>query len=165
MTPADLLVSLHAENASGNLKQTMDAIGICFAMPSVFSADVLANAMQRIVDQPTPLPVVFIRTVLQSLKHYSKSLVPVVANNILPKLVARKVWDTQPLWEGFVALVRVLGQASFNTLLQMPVEEIEKLMNKLPATTKTQFKTFLANKPAARKALASIFEENVERGR
>lgn len=160
MTPADLLVSLHSEKAG--LKPTVDAIGICFSMTTVFRSDVLANAMQRIVDQPTPLPVCFVRTVIQAVTTY-KSLVPFVANNVIPKLVAKRLWETPQLWDGFVRLVRVLGQASFNALLQMPVERIREVVEKQP-TLKGPLKTFLANKPAARQQLAQIFTDDSGKG-
>lgn len=157
MTPADLLVTLHNEQAG--LNATKAAIRICFTMTTVFRSDVLANAMQRIVDQApeTPLPKVFIRTIIQALKPY-KSLVPFVANNIIPKLIGRKIWENPELWEGFSLLIRMLGQASFGALLQMPIEQIRQIMEKQPAL-KAPLKTFLANKPAARNSLAAIFEE------
>lgn len=156
MTPADLLVCLHGENDTATLKQTIEAINICLSMPTVFRADVLANATQRIADQSTPLPANFLRTVILALKTY-KSLAPFVANNVLPKLVAKKVWETPDLWQGFLVLVRVLGQASFNALLQLPVEQIANVMAKdPPVVSKAKFKTFLVTKPQARKALAGI---------
>ncbi|TXT04952.1 hypothetical protein VHUM_04035 [Vanrija humicola] len=153
MTPADLLVCLHQEEAG--LKPTVEAIGYCFAMTTVFRSDVLANAMQRIVDQPTPIPVIFVRTIIQAVTTY-KSLVPFIANNVVPKLVAKRVWEQPKLWDGFVRLLRILGQATFNALLQMPVERIHEVIEKQP-TLKAPFKTFLSNKPAARAQLAQIF--------
>jgi symplekin len=155
MTPADLLVTLHSEKAG--LKPTMDAIGICFSMTTVFRSDVLANAMQRIVDQPSPLPVCFVRTVIQAMRTY-KSLVPFIANNVLPKLVAKKIWEMPQLWDGFVHLVRLLGQASFGTLLQMPLEQIRDLVERQPAL-KAPLKTFVSNKPQARNQLASVLAD------
>ncbi|KAL1405143.1 hypothetical protein Q8F55_008768 [Vanrija albida] len=155
MTPADLLVCLHQEEAA--LKPTMDAIGFCFSMTTVFRSDVLANAMQRIVDQPTPIPVIFVRTIIQAVTTY-KSLIPFVANNVVPKLVAKRVWEQPKLWDGFVRLLRPLGQATFNALLQMPVERIHEVVEKQP-TLRAPLKTFLSNKPAARAQLAQIFGE------
>lgn len=155
MTPADLLVTLHSEKAG--LKPTMDAIGICFSMTTVFRSDVLANAMQRIVDQPAALPVCFVRTVIQAMRTY-KSLVPFIANNVLPKLVAKRIWEMPQLWDGFVHLVRLLGQASFGTLLQMPLEQIRDLVERQPAL-KAPLKTFVANKPQARNQLASVLAD------
>lgn len=134
---------------------TLSAIGICFSMTTVFRSDVLANAMQRIVDQPTPIPVIFVRTIIQAVTTY-KSLIPFVANNVVPKLVAKRVWEQPKLWDGFVRLLRPLGQATFNALLQMPVERIHEVVEKQP-TLRAPLKTFLSNKPAARAQLAQIF--------
>lgn len=155
MTPADLLVTLHTEKAG--LKPTMDAIGICFSMTTVFRSDVLANAMQRIVDLPSPLPVCFVRTVIQAMRTY-KSLVPFIANNVLPKLVAKRIWEMPQLWDGFVHLVRLLGQASFGTLLQMPLEQIREVVERQPAL-KGPLKAFVANKPQARNQLSSVLAD------
>lgn len=143
-------------SVNNNLKLTV-AIGICFSMTTVFRSDVFANAMQRIVDQPGTLPVGFVRTVIKAVAMY-KSLVPFVANNVVPKLVARKVWDMPQLWEGFVLLLRVLGQAAFGALLQMPMEQIRDVVEKQP-TLRGPLKAFLANKPAARNQLAALFAD------
>ncbi|KAL7425087.1 hypothetical protein Q5752_000775 [Cryptotrichosporon argae] len=158
MTPADLLVCLHRETGDDKqpaLKQTVEAIGICFSMTTVFRSDVLATAMQRIVDLPAALPVCFVRTVIQAVTTY-KSLVPFIANNVLPKLVARRVWDAAQLWDGVVRLVGVLGHASFGAMMQMPVEQIRDVVDKKP-TLRQPLKAYLASKPAAKSQLALIF--------
>jgi symplekin len=129
-------------------------------MTTVFRSDIFANAMQRIVDQPGTLPICFMRTVLKAVAMY-RSLVPFVANNVVPKLVAKKVWEKPELWAGFVRLVPVLGQASFGALLQMPIEQIRHIVEKSPAL-KTSLKTWLTNKPTARNQLAPLFAENPE---
>lgn len=128
-------------------------------MTTVFRSDVFANAMQRIVDQQGTLPVVYMRTVIKAVAMY-KSLVPFVANNVLPKLIARKVWEMPQLWEGFIHLVgRVLKQASFGALLQMPVDQIKDIIDKQP-TLKGPLRTFLANKPTALRQLAGILQDD-----
>lgn len=133
------------------------AIGICFSMTTVFRSDVLASAMSRIADLPT-LPVVFLRTIIQAVTTY-KSLVPFVANNILPKLVAKKIWETPQLWDGFVRLAKLIAPASFGALLQLPKEWLKDVVEKQP-TLKTGLKTFLASKPQAKGALAEIFGDD-----
>jgi len=127
-------------------------------MTTVFRSDVFANAMQRIVDQPGTLPVCFMRTVIKAVAMY-RSLVPFVANNVVPKLVAKRVWEMPQLWEGFVRLVPVLGQASFGALLQMPIDQIRDVVEKQPSV-KAPLKAWLANKPTARNQLAPIFAED-----
>ncbi|WWD21274.1 hypothetical protein CI109_105758 [Kwoniella shandongensis] len=153
MTPADLLVALHQEEAE-EVKLTIEAIGICFSMTTVFRSDVLANAIARIADLPT-LPVVLMRTIIQVVTTY-KSLIPFVANHILPKLVAKKIWETPRLWEGFVRLARITAPASYGALLQLPKEQLKDLVTKQVAM-KAGLKSFLASKPGSKAALAEIF--------
>ncbi|KAK8844072.1 hypothetical protein IAR55_006866 [Kwoniella newhampshirensis] len=154
MTPADLLVALHQEGAA--LKLTIEAIGICFAMTTVFRSDVLANAMSRIAELPT-LPVVLMRTMIQVVTTY-KSLIPFVSNHILPKLITKKIWETPQLWEGFVRLARITAPASYGALLQLPREHLRDLLEKQPAM-KAGLKSFLASKPGSKAALVEIFGE------
>jgi symplekin len=54
--------------------------------------------------------------------------------------------------------VRLLGQASFGTLLQMPLEQIRDLVERQPAL-KAPLKTFVSNKPQARNQLASVLAD------
>ncbi|KAK4684675.1 symplekin, partial [Tremellales sp. Uapishka_1] len=155
ITPADLLVALHQDE--GGLKATIEAIGICFSLTSIFRSDILATALQRIVDLAT-LPVPFLRTIIQAVSTY-KSLVPVVANNVLPKLITKKIWETPQLWDGFVKVSRLLAPNSYGALLQLPKEWLKDVVEKQPAL-KVGLKGFLQGKPAGKKTLAEIFGED-----
>ena len=121
-------------------------------MTSIFRSDVLAAALSRIVDLPT-LPVVFLRTTIQAATTY-KSLIPFIANNILPKLILKKVWEQAPLWDGFVLLAKMIAPASFGSLLQLPKEWLKDVLNR-QASLKQGLKTFLANK-GQRAAIAEV---------
>nr|XP_019049865.1 symplekin [Kwoniella bestiolae CBS 10118]OCF28795.1 symplekin [Kwoniella bestiolae CBS 10118] len=157
MTPADLMVAIHRDEQS-QLKFTIEAIGICFSMTTVFRSDVLANSMSRIADLPTQLPVVFLRTIIQVVTTY-KSLIPFVANHILPKLIAKKIWKIKAIWEGFIRLVKLISPASFGSLLQLPKEQLKEVVQKQPSL-KNGLKGFVMNKPGGNKqVLAEIFGE------
>ena len=171
MTPADLLFALHVEETG--IKATIEgmsilpalleqfsksfirflAIGICFSMTTVFRSDVLANALARVADLPT-LPVIFLRTIIQAVRTY-KSLIPFIANNVLPKLVSKKVWETPQLWDGFVMLAKMIAPASYGSLLQLPKEWLKDVVEKQPVV-KQGLKGFLAGKPQARGALVEV---------
>lgn len=166
LTPADLLVILHSGEvpppsddpsaptpAPSNIKSTIEAIGICFSMTAVFRSDVLASALTRIADLPT-LPLVFMRTVIQAVSTY-KSLVPFVANTVLPKLVSKKIWTNPQLWDGFVKVARLLAPHSFGALLQLPKEWLKDVVEKQPAL-RGGLKTFLGSKPQAKAALVEV---------
>ena len=157
LTPADLLVSLH--NETSGRKATIDAIGICFSMTTVFRSDVLATSLSRITDLPT-LPVIFLRTTIQAVTTY-KSLMPFIANNILPKLVAKKVWEQPPLWDGFIRLSKLIGTRSFGCLLQLPKEWLKDVLAKQP-TLKPEFRAFLESKGHNAAAIAELFDEKNE---
>lgn len=155
LTPADLLVALH--NASTAIKPTIEAIGICFSMTTVFRSDVLVASMVRIADLPSgSIPIVFMRTIIQAVTTY-KSLVPFVANTVLPKLVIKKIWTAGPqLWDGFVKLAKLIAPSSYGVLLQLPKEQIIEVLEKQPSL-KPGLRTFLAAKPGARSVLVEVF--------
>ena len=100
-------------------------------MTTVFRSDVLATSLSRITDLAT-LPVVFLRTTIQAVSTY-KSLIPFIANSILPKLVKKEVWTNPPLWDGFVRLAKMIAPASFGSLLQLPKEWLKDVLNKQPS--------------------------------
>jgi symplekin len=127
-------------------------------MTTVFRSDVLAAAMSRIADSPS-LPVVFVRTIIQAVSTY-KSLVPFVANSVLPKLVAKKIWTAPKLWDGFVRLAKLIAPASFGVLLQLPKEWLRDVVERQPAL-KSGLKGFLASKPQAKGALAEVICRSV----
>jgi len=112
-------------------------------MTTVFRSDVLATSLARITDLPT-LPVVFLRTTIQAVSTY-KSLIPFIANSILPKLVKKEVWTNPPLWDGFVRLAKMIAPASFGSLLQLPKEWLKDVLNKQPSL-RTGLKTHLESK-------------------
>ena len=84
--PDDLIVDMHllADQAqsigSGNSKQTIkkivDVIGVCFTLPTLFTKDVFLKALGRMVTSPSPIPLIFARTV--SLLTTLRSLFPLL---------------------------------------------------------------------------------------
>ena len=129
------------------------AIGICFSMTTVFRSDVLANALARVAELPA-LPVVFLRTIIQAVTTY-KSLIPFIANNVLPKLVAKRIWETPQLWDGFIRLGKMIAPASYGSLLQLPKEWLKDVVERQPAV-KQGLRGFLQGKPQARGVMAEV---------
>ncbi|ODN76924.1 hypothetical protein L202_05498 [Cryptococcus amylolentus CBS 6039] len=156
MTPSDLMVALHQEGGAP-LKEIIEAVKVCFSMTTVFRSDVLANAMNRIADLPT-IPLIFVRTIIQVANTY-KSLAPFIANHILPKLVAKKIWENGQLWDGFVMLAKRIAPASYGALLQLPKEQLREVVGKQPSM-KAGLKNFLASKPGSKGALLEIFGDD-----
>lgn len=65
LTPVELLVLIHLSEREIGIKQSIEAIGICFSMTEAFRPEVLGAFMQQIVDETT-LPTLFLRTVSSS---------------------------------------------------------------------------------------------------
>ncbi|MCD9558829.1 hypothetical protein HAX54_016455 [Datura stramonium] len=72
LTPAEVLVAIHDINPDRDglpLKKITDACSACFEQRTVFTQQVLAKALRQMVDQ-TPLPLLFMRTVIQAIDAF-----------------------------------------------------------------------------------------------
>ncbi|GLT65545.1 hypothetical protein SLA2020_379730 [Shorea laevis] len=76
----------------------------------------------------TPLPLLFMRTVIQAIDAFP-TLVDFVME-ILSKLVNRQVWRMPKLWVGFLKCVSQTQPHSFDVLLQLPGPQLESSLNK-----------------------------------
>ena len=68
------------------------ATNMCFQERSLYTQEVLAVVMQQLIEV-TPLPTLFMRTVIQSLAMYPKLLGFVI--NILQRLITKQVGNLQ----------------------------------------------------------------------
>ncbi|XP_038715711.1 uncharacterized protein LOC120009269 isoform X2 [Tripterygium wilfordii] len=130
LTPAEVLVAIHdisPEKDGLALKKITDACSTCFEQRTVFTQQVLAKALNQMVDQ-TPLPLLFMRTVIQAIDAFPK-LVDFVME-MLSKLVNRQVWRMPKLWVGFLKCVSQTQPHSFHVLLQLPSPQLESALNK-----------------------------------
>lgn len=130
LTPAEVLVAIHDINPDRDglpLKKITDACSACFEQRTVFTQQVLAKALRQMVDQ-TPLPLLFMRTVIQAIDAFP-TLVDFVME-ILSKLVVRQVWRMPKLWVGFLKCVSQTQPHSFPVLLQLPPAQLESALNK-----------------------------------
>ncbi|GFS44111.1 hypothetical protein Acr_00g0088530 [Actinidia rufa] len=91
LTPAEVLVAIHditLEKDGLALKkaciQTLDACSACFEQRTVFTQQVLAKALNQMVDQ-TPLPLLFMRTVIQAIDAFPSLLPPPQLESTLNK--------------------------------------------------------------------------------
>ena len=68
LTVTELLMELHHVNTGENIvpiKASMQALNIIFAMREQFDAKVYGIVIQSLVEEPGPLPTLFMRTVIQ----------------------------------------------------------------------------------------------------
>ncbi|GAB4852463.1 hypothetical protein Ancab_016657 [Ancistrocladus abbreviatus] len=130
LTPAEVLVAIHdivPEKEGIALKKVTDACSACFEQRMVFTQQVLSKALNQMVDR-TPLPLLFMRTVIQAIDAYP-TLVDFVME-ILSKLVAKQIWKMPKLWVGFLKCVSQTQPHSFRVLLQLPAPQLESALNK-----------------------------------
>ncbi|KAK9215860.1 hypothetical protein WN944_007866 [Citrus x changshan-huyou] len=114
-------------NVSDRAAQITDACSACFEQRTVFTQQVLAKALNQMVDQ-TPLPLLFMRTVIQAIDAFP-TLVDFVME-ILSKLVSKQVWRMPKLWVGFLKCVSQTRPHSFPVLLKLPPPQLESALNK-----------------------------------
>ncbi|GMI64901.1 hypothetical protein like AT1G27595 [Hibiscus trionum] len=130
LTPAEVLVAIHdivPEKGGPPLKKITDACSACFEQRTVFTHQVLAKALNQLVDQ-VPLPLLFMRTVIQAIDAFP-TLVDFVME-ILSKLVSKQIWRMPKLWVGFLKCVVQTQPHSFPVLLQLPPPQLQSTLNK-----------------------------------
>ena len=62
-----------------------------------------------------------------------KTLQPFVSTTLLQKLIAKQVWTTAPLWEGFIRCAKTIQPHSFGALLLLPKEQLRDVIMKQPS--------------------------------
>ncbi|KAL1534253.1 hypothetical protein AAHA92_30454 [Salvia divinorum] len=132
LTPVEVLVAIHdisPEKDCLPLKKITDTCSACFEQRTVFTQQVLAKALNQMVDR-TPLPLLFMRTVIQAIDAFP-TLVDFVME-ILSKLVNKQVWRMPKLWVGFLKCISQTQPHSFNVLLQIPSPQLESALSKYP---------------------------------
>ncbi|CAN6455497.1 unnamed protein product [Victoria cruziana] len=130
LTPVEVLVAIHGINPEKDgiaLKKITDACTACFVQRTVFTQQVLAKALNQLVEQ-IPLPLLFMRTVIQAIDAFP-ALVDFVMG-ILSRLVSKQIWQMPKLWVGFLKCAYQTQPHSFNVLLQLPAPQLESALNK-----------------------------------
>lgn len=127
LSPAELLVALHnIDSDKCNLKIVIKATSLCFEEKNVYTQVVLAMVMQQLMEQ-NPLPILLMRTVIQSLANYPHLLGFVT--NILQRLIIKEVWKQKKIWEGFIKCCQRTKPQSFQVLLQLPPPQLKEVLD------------------------------------
>jgi symplekin len=69
LDPSEILIAIHVidpEKEGIPLKKVIDACAACFEQRTIFTQQVLAKALNQLVEQ-IPLPLLFMRTVMQAI--------------------------------------------------------------------------------------------------
>ncbi|XP_059496865.1 symplekin isoform X1 [Stegostoma tigrinum] len=130
LTPGDLLIALHnIDSTKCDMKSIIKATNLCFAERNVYTSEVLAVVMQQLMEQ-SPLPMLLMRTVIQSLTMYPR--LGGFVMNILSRLIMKQVWKYPKVWEGFIKCCQRTKPQSFQVLLQLPPAQLANVFEKCP---------------------------------
>ncbi|TCD69615.1 hypothetical protein EIP91_006840 [Steccherinum ochraceum] len=137
------------------LKSAIEAIGICFSMTDIFRSEILGVVMNLLVDAPV-LPTLFMRTVIQAVTTY-RSLVGFVSTTLMSRLITKKIWTVAPLWEGFIRCAKVTSPACLPSLLQLPKDQLQDLVNKQPSL-KSGLRDYVTKKDGYKARLTGLLD-------
>ncbi|XP_024312519.1 symplekin isoform X2 [Brachypodium distachyon] len=132
LDPSEILIAIHVidpEKEGIPLKKVMDACAACFEQRTIFTQQVLAKALNQLVEQ-IPLPLLFMRTVMQAIGAFP-ALVDFVME-IMSRLVSKQIWKYPKLWVGFLKCAILTKPQSYGVLLQLPAPQLENALNKNP---------------------------------
>ncbi|XP_029980443.1 symplekin isoform X2 [Sphaeramia orbicularis] len=130
LTPGDLLIALHnIDSTKCDMKSIIKATNLCFGEKNVYTSEVLAVVMQQLMEQ-SPLPMLLMRTVIQSLTMYPR--LGGFVMNILSRLIVKQVWKYPKVWEGFVKCCQRTKPQSYSVLLQLPPAQLTSVFERCP---------------------------------
>ncbi|KAM4731389.1 symplekin [Anableps anableps] len=130
LTPGDLLIALHnIDSTKCDMKSIIKATNLCFGEKNVYTSEVLAVVMQQLMEQ-NPLPMLLMRTVIQSLTMYPR--LGGFVMNILSRLIVKQVWKYPKVWEGFVKCCQRTKPQSYSVLLQLPPAQLASVFERCP---------------------------------
>ncbi|KAJ0006009.1 hypothetical protein NQD34_015903 [Periophthalmus magnuspinnatus] len=130
LTPGDLLIALHnIDSTKCDMKSIIKATNLCFGEKNVYTSEVLAVVMQQLMEQ-NPLPMLLMRTVIQSLTMYPR--LGGFVMNILARLIVKQVWKYPKVWEGFVKCCQRTRPQSYSVLLALPPAQLSSVFERCP---------------------------------
>lgn len=145
LTPGDLLIALHnIDSTKCDMKSIIKATNLCFGEKNVYTSEVLAVVMQQLMEQ-SPLPMLLMRTVIQSLTMYPR--LGGFVMNILSRLIAKQVWKYPKVWEGFVKCCQRTRPQSYNVLLGLPPPQLNSVFERCPEMREPLLQHVLAFTP------------------
>ena len=124
--PAELLVELHTlDPAKVDLKLVIKTVNLLLADKQQYTQEVMAVVLQHLIDLQ-PLPVLLMRTLLQSLSLYPRLIG--LSMNIMHRLIQKQVWKYPRLWDGFIRCCQQTKPRSFEVLLQLPIAQLKNVV-------------------------------------
>ncbi|KAK7938807.1 hypothetical protein WMY93_002133 [Mugilogobius chulae] len=131
LSPGDLLIALHnIDSTKCDMKSIIKGHHQpVFGEKNVYTSEVLAVVMQQLMEHD-PLPMLLMRTVIQSLTMYPR--LGGFVMNILARLIVKQVWKYPKVWEGFVKCCQRTRPQSYFVLLQLPPAQLSSVFERCP---------------------------------
>ncbi|CAF1253475.1 unnamed protein product [Adineta steineri] len=155
IVPFELLIALHQISSEEcELKTVMNAATLCLNECAIYTHDdVLAIVIQQLVDI-NPIPVLFMRMILQALRFYPKMVSFVM--NILQRLITKQAWKQARIWEGFIKCCQKTRPHSFPLLLQLPPPQLKHVFQTTPELRDMAQRSLIAS------SMLTVIEDNSE---
>ncbi|CAG8443895.1 1423_t:CDS:10, partial [Dentiscutata heterogama] len=166
MTPSELLVSLHQMDKAGiSLKQSVEAIHICFLLPNIFDQRTLGTVLQQLFIQ-SELPTTFMRTVTLAVRAYHT--LGGFVNEMLSRHISQ-IWENEVLRKGFILYVTEfclkVQPNNFRFLLQLPKEKILDILKQRDQKLSNALKKHIENsKPEQKRTIPQFLFDLLEIG-
>lgn len=153
LSVTELLMELHHVNSPGEnivpIKASMQALNIIFGMRDQFDTKVYGIVIQSLVEEPGPLPTLFMRTVIQVVKELPR-LSDFIVMEILPRLVRQEVWGDENMWRGFMIVLQHTFASqptgAARVLAMLPMSQLEDVLVQHP-DWKAQLRDYVARQP------------------
>lgn len=153
LSVTELLMELHHVNSPGEnivpIKASMQALNIIFGMRDQFDTKVYGIVIQSLVEEPGPLPTLFMRTVIQVVKELPR-LSDFIVMEILPRLVRQEVWGDEQMWKGFMIVLQHTFASqptgAARVLAMLPVSQLEDVLVQHP-DWKAQLRDYVSRQP------------------
>lgn len=157
ISPEDLLVELHKIEPTAGVGA---AILACFESKPVFQREVVAQAIQQVLEM-TVVPDLFMRTVHLA-RIFHSDLEKYITETVMKRLIEKNVWSNALVWEGFLKYCADIKVKSVKLLLSLPVSQLQDALDKQKSLTSI-FEELLGD-PKKSKRLVNTRKRDVIRG-
>jgi symplekin len=104
----------------------LKATSFCFSEKQIYNQEVLAIVMQQLIDV-TPIPTLYMRTVIQSVTMYPKLTGFVMI--MMQRLIGKQIWKYPKVWEGFIKCCQRIKPVCHQVLLQLPLVQLKEVID------------------------------------
>lgn len=121
LSAADLLIELHKIKATEAVSK---AIRTCFEYKTIFKQDVIAQAVQQLIEF-SDIPDMFMRTVMFA-RVFHPDLEDYLTETVMKRLIEKRVWTKRLVWDGFLRYcLEIKEKAAVKLLLSLPASQLE----------------------------------------